>query len=84
MPGDPLGKRLGGGSISLAGTENERIAVLARSSVEPGLTLDERTRSQRIELAFVLLLIACLVAGALWFYWRRGHVNFAGQGHNRE
>lgn len=84
IPGDPLGSRFGGGSITDAAAQTERITVLARSGVEPGLTLDERNRSKRIELIAVLCVIAALAAGAIWFYWTRGHVNFAGHGHNRE
>ncbi len=84
MPVDPLSTRLGGDSISSTAVSNERITVLARNGVEPGLSVDERGRARRLELVTVLLVIAAVAVAAIWFYWSRGHFNFAGQGHNRE
>lgn len=84
MPDDPLGLRPGANSISGSSAQTERITVLARSGVEPGLAIDERNRSRRIELLTVLLVIAAIAIAAFWFYCRRGHINFAGQGFNRE
>ena len=84
MPGDPLGTRLGGDSISATVAPAERIAVIAQKGVEPGLTVDERALSRRLELITVLLVIAAIAVAAMWFYWTRGHFNFAGHGNNRE
>lgn len=84
MPGDPLGARFGGGSISAANAQTERITVLASGGAEPGMSLDERNRAKRVELLLVLAVVAALAAAAIWLYWRRGHVNFAGHGLNRE
>ena len=83
MPGDPLGSRLGGESISGGVETGARVTVLARKGVEPGPGVDEQGRARRFETGVVLGVIALLALGALWFYWRRGHVNFAGQGHNQ-
>ena len=84
MPGDPLGSRFGGDSISGSTAQTERITVLARSGVEPGPLVDERNQSRRVELLVVLAVVAAAAVAVLWFYWHRGHANFAGQGHNRE
>ena len=83
MPGDPLGARFGTESLSSSANQDARIATLARSGVEPGPTVDDRNHARRVELGIVLTVLAVCALGALWFYWRRGHVNFAGHGHNR-
>ena len=84
MPVDPLNTRLGGDSISSTVVPAERITVLARNGVEPGPSVDERGLSRRLELVTVLLVIAAIAVAAIWFYWSRGHFNFAGHGNNRE
>ena len=84
MPSDPLGARFGGNSLSAAAAKTERITVLAGSGAEPGPSLDERNRANRIELLVILAVVAAVAGAAIWFYWRRGHVNFAGQGFNQE
>lgn len=84
IPGDPLGTRLGGESIAGTAAHNERIILQTRADPDASRSADERNRAHRAELSAVVLVLTLLAVLVLWLYWRRGHVNFAGHGHNRE
>lgn len=84
MPIEPLGTNFGNESISGAQLKTTETIGLPKAS--DGLTavaLDDQIREQRIEFYTVIAVIATLVCLAAFFYYRRGQINFAGQGANR-
>lgn len=85
MPADPLGLRPGEGSLSQIATsrDNARLAAIASSGAEPGLSLEALERARRQEAVTVILLLVGLALAVIWLYRRRGRANFAGHGNNR-
>lgn len=84
MPIEPLGTNLGNESISGAQFKaTEPIGLPKASTGLTGVALDDQIREQRAEFYTVIAVIAVLVCLAAFFYYRRGQINFAGQGANR-
>lgn len=85
MPVDPLGLRPADSSVARIATSNDnaRLAAIASSEADPGLSLDARERARREEVLTVILVLVGLALAAIWLYRRRGRVNFAGHGNDR-
>ena len=81
VPGDPLGTRFGGDSISGSLPFGDRSAVVARISASRNAGLKEGPSEEySVAVAVSLaLIIAGLALLAFRLYRRRGRSNFAGQ-----